>query len=60
MLEMLPVINPLFSDVNPIPVKEALNLMGYGVGECRLPLVPMSESGREALAAQLKQSGLIH
>ncbi len=60
MLEMLPVINTLFSDVNPIPVKEALNLMGYGVGECRLPLVSMSESGREALAAQLKQSGLIH
>jgi len=49
----------LFSDVNPIPVKEALNLMGYGVGECRLPLVSMSRSGREALAAQLKKSGLI-
>ncbi len=59
MLQFLPVMNALFSDVNPIPVKEALNLMGYGVGECRLPLVPMSDTGREALANELKKAGLM-
>ncbi len=59
MLGLLPVMNALFSDVNPIPVKEALNLMGYQVGECRLPLVSMSDKGREVLAAELKKAGFI-
>lgn len=49
----------LFSDVNPIPIKEAMNLIGMDVGECRLPLVGMSDSGREALAAVLKKHGLM-
>ena len=35
----------MFSDVNPIPVKTAMNLIGFNAGECRLPLVPMSYSG---------------
>lgn len=34
----------MFSDVNPIPVKTAMNLMGFAAGECRLPLVPMSST----------------
>ncbi len=59
MLQLLPVINALFSDVNPIPVKEALNLMGYEVGECRLPLVSMSDSGRKVLAEELKKAGFM-
>ena len=58
-LEYLPLINALFSDVNPIPVKEALNIMGMGVGECRLPLVRMGESGREALKAEMIKVGLV-
>ncbi|MBQ6815883.1 MAG: 4-hydroxy-tetrahydrodipicolinate synthase [Clostridia bacterium] len=48
-LKYIPLINALFSDVNPIPVKEAMNIMGKDVGPVRLPLVPMSEQKREAL-----------
>lgn len=58
-LEMLPLANALFSDVNPIPVKEAMNLMGLDVGECRLPLIGMDEGGKAKLAAVLKQYGLM-
>lgn len=58
-LEMLPLANALFSDVNPIPVKEAMNLMGLDVGECRLPLTGMDEGGKAKLAAVLKQYGLM-
>ena len=36
------IMNMLFCDVNPIPVKTALNLIGFQAGECRLPLVPMN------------------
>lgn len=51
--------NALFMDVNPIPVKEAMNLMGMNVGECRLPLVKMEETKIEALRAELKKVNLI-
>lgn len=57
-LSMMPLVKALFSDVNPIPVKEALNLMGYGVGECRLPLVGMEEGARENLRRVLQSYGL--
>lgn len=53
------LISAIFSDVNPIPVKEALNLMGHEAGPCRLPLSPMSESGITALKAALNEKGLI-
>ena len=53
------LIGALFSDVNPIPVKEAMNLMGMNVGPCRLPLVPMSDEARENLKAQLAAKGLL-
>ena len=49
----------LFADVNPIPVKEAMNMMGWDVGECRLPLAPMSAAKREILRAALANHGLI-
>ena len=49
----------LFSEVNPIPVKAALNMMGYKVGIPRLPLVEMSETGKSALAKELQAFGLI-
>ena len=51
--------NALFIDVNPIPVKEAMNLMGKDVGECRLPLVKMEEAKIEKLKAELEKVGLI-
>ena len=58
-LDNFGLINALFSDVNPIPVKEALNMMGFDVGECRLPLVRMSESGHNALRVQMQKAGLV-
>ncbi len=48
-LDYLPLINALFSDVNPIPVKEALNILGWEVGECRMPLCEMSPECKEKL-----------
>lgn len=57
-VKYIELINALFSDVNPIPVKEALNLMGMKVGNCRLPLVPMSDEKRNALKDVLKKYNL--
>jgi 4-hydroxy-tetrahydrodipicolinate synthase len=51
-LDFLPLIDALFCEVNPIPVKEALNLMGFNVGPCRMPLSPMEEKN----IIQLKQA----
>ena len=53
------LINSLFCDVNPIPVKEALNIMGMNVGGTRLPLVPMNESGKERLKSAMKNLKII-
>ena len=58
-LMYLDLINSLFIEVNPIPVKEALNLMGMGVGGYRLPLAPMAEKNRAALEAAMKEVGVI-
>ena len=57
-LQALELINNLFSQVNPIPVKEALNLMGYHYGIPRLPLVPLSSSHRNLLQDSMKKFGL--
>lgn len=51
--------NALFCDVNPVPVKEALNIMGFKVGSCRLPLVDMNESNIEKLTNEMKAIGLV-
>ena len=53
------LMNALFSDVNPIPVKEAMNLLGMKAGPCRLPLYPMSDDARENLIAKLKECGCL-
>ena len=58
-LRLLELINDLFIDVNPIPVKAALNLMGYDVGECRLPLAPMSDAAHEILKQVMEKLDLI-
>ena len=50
-LDYLPLICALFSDVNPIPVKEALNILGWNVGECRMPLCEMSPDCKARLEA---------
>ena len=48
-LDAIPLIDALFSEVNPIPVKEALNMSGYDFGIPRLPLIPLSEDKKEKL-----------
>lgn len=58
-LDYLPLINSLFIEVNPIPVKKAMNLMGYNVGSLRMPLTEMEPANAEYLANALKNSGLI-
>ncbi len=58
-LQYLELIENLFGDVNPIPVKCALNAMGFDVGECRLPLCPMEPVAKERLLSCLYRYGLI-
>lgn len=58
-IKYLSLINALFSDVNPIPVKEAMEMLNMNVGPCRLPLVPMSDEKRNALKNELKKVGLL-
>ncbi len=53
------LVDALFCEVNPIPVKTAMNLMGMDVGECRLPLVEISEKGLDTLRTALTNYGLI-
>ena len=53
-LDYLDLINALFCEVNPIPVKEAMNQMGMGVGGYRLPLCEISEGGRETVRRALE------
>ena len=53
-LEHLDLINALFCEVNPIPVKEAMNQLGMNVGGYRLPLCEISESGRETVRRALE------
>ena len=52
---MLPLIDALFSEVNPIPVKAAMEMVGFDCGPCRLPLAPMQVDKREALKKLLQQ-----
>lgn len=58
-LKYLDLINALFIETNPIPVKEAMNMMGMGVGGYRLPLYPMDEKNRAVLKAELEKQGLL-
>ena len=57
-LKSIPLINALFSEVNPIPVKEALNLIGYNFGIPRLPLTKISDKNKQVLIQEMKNFGL--
>lgn len=57
-LKAIPLVNALFSEVNPIPVKAALNLMGMNVGSLRMPLTEMEEENKEKLAKAMKDFGI--
>ena len=58
-LDSLNLIKSLFSETNPIPVKYALNLMGYNFGIPRLPLVELSENLKEKLKLEMNCYGLL-
>ena len=58
-LKYLELANALFVDVNPVPVKEAMNMMGMGVGECRPPLFGMTERNKVAVWDALEKVGLV-
>lgn len=58
-LEYIDLCHDLFIDVNPIPVKEAMNMMGMDVGDCRLPLYRMTDAARETLRNTLARHGLV-
>jgi len=58
-LKAIPLINALFCEVNPIPVKAAMNLMGMEVGPLRLPLTEMEPQNQERLARVMKAYGIL-
>lgn len=58
-LEYLALINTLFCEVNPIPVKAAMHAMGYCSDDIRLPLTPMEDANRAKLLALMKKHGII-
>lgn len=57
-LRYLDLINALFMEVNPIPVKEAMNLMGLRAGSYRMPMYPMTPEHRQKLAQIMREAGL--
>ncbi len=58
-LDLLDVIHNLFIEVNPIPIKEAMNMMGMEVGKYRLPLYEMEPADRQKLYNSLQEKGLV-
>lgn len=58
-LDLLPLVNALFCEVNPIPVKAAVSAMGYCENYLRLPLTPMEKQNEEKLIALMKEQNLI-
>jgi len=58
-IEALDVIENLFTEVNPIPVKAAMNLQGKNVGPLRLPLTQMEKAHEDALAKAMKEYGIL-
>ena len=58
-LRLLDLTEALFCDVNPIPVKEAMALLGHDAGPCRMPLAPLSGANRERLKAALRNAGFL-
>ncbi|MBD5147702.1 MAG: 4-hydroxy-tetrahydrodipicolinate synthase [Oscillibacter sp.] len=58
-LKFLELMNNLFIEVNPIPVKSAMNMMGLNVGPMRLPLCEMSQEHQNVLRESLRKAGLL-
>lgn len=58
-LKTLNLIKALFSEVNPIPIKAAVKLLGYRTGQCRMPLTELSDKNLELLRNEMKAYGLL-
>ena len=58
-IKAIPLIKALFCEVNPIPVKAALNMLGWNMGTPRLPLIPLSEKGTTQMEKALKDMNLL-
>ena len=58
-LEILPIVRLIFEDVNPMPVKAALGMLGFPSGPCRLPLTEISQDLYDRLETALKDLGVI-
>ena len=58
-LNALALIDQLFCEVNPIPVKKAMNLMGMEVGGLRMPLTELTEAHTETLKKAMKDFGIL-
>lgn len=58
-LRSIPLVEALFREVNPIPVKKAMNLMGFEVGSLRMPLTEMTDANAEQLAKAMKDFGIL-
>lgn len=58
-LKALPLIRALFSEVNPIPVKKAMNFLGFDAGTPRLPLTEMEDAHAEVLRSEMRELGLV-
>ena len=56
--DLLPLINALFSEVNPIPAKAGVSAMGFGEENLRMPLTPMEPEHREVLFAEMRKLGI--
>lgn len=57
-LRYLPLVGALFREPNPVPVKAAVAMLGFDVGGPRLPLLPLTDAGREALAGAMREVGV--
>ena len=58
-LKAIPLVDQLFCEVNPIPVKKAMNLLGFEVGGLRMPLTELTEANTEKLAKAMRDFGIL-
>lgn len=58
-LKYLPVFHKIFITANPIPIKACMNMLGWDMGECRLPLIPANEEQKAILSDMMKEAGLL-
>ncbi len=58
-LKYLPVFHKIFITANPIPIKECMNMLGWDMGDCRLPLIPADAEQKAVLKEMMQNAGLL-